>query len=90
MTSGNDHTDFDPWPELNRSQMMEFLLTKYPNKPGLARLIQSAITQKLTNNKIAWNDLGIYDLAQQERLEGDVINLINQFVHDKSLRDFQI
>jgi hypothetical protein len=71
--------DMESWPEVSRIRIMDYMMAKYPEQPGLAAMFQSAAIQKLLNGKIAWNDLGVTDHAEQLRMEAEVDKLIAQF-----------
>lgn len=78
------HSDeFEEYPTLSNNRIMEFLLTKYPDKPWIARMFQSAIEMKLTDGRIAWQDLGVFDEKRQQELEIEVNNLINMMAEKR-------
>ena len=76
MININYH-DYSPYPELPRSQIYEYLLTKYPAKASMAAIFLSAPTQRLVDNRIAWEDLGVIDVAQQSEYEDIILQMID-------------
>lgn len=75
-----NHNDYSAWPTLSTFQIREFLFSKYPTQPQIAVLFSDAVSQRLMNSTIAWEDLGIVDPQKQHELEREVDNLIDELI----------